>query len=93
LKKFQASGDHGISAIYEYLAIADIRAAADALRSVYDRTKGGDGYISLECSPYLANDTEATVEEALRLWKAVERPQPDGEGAGDAGGAFPRSSA
>src|SRR5258707_10459836 len=53
LKKFQAAGDHGISAIYEHLAIADIRAAADALRPVYDRTKGVDGYISLECSPYL----------------------------------------
>ncbi len=74
LKKFQAAGDHGISAIYEHLAMTDIRAAADALRPVYDRTKGVDGYISLECSPYLANDTEATVEEALRLWTAVERP-------------------
>jgi transaldolase / glucose-6-phosphate isomerase len=74
LKKFQAQGDHGISEIYEHLAIADIRAAADELRPVYAVTRGRDGYISLECSPYLANDTEATVIEALRLWKAVERP-------------------
>ncbi len=44
------------------------------LRPVYDATQGRDGYISLECSPYLANDTEATVAEALRLWAAVERP-------------------
>ena len=44
------------------------------LRPVYDETQGRDGYISLECSPYLANDTEATVAEALRLWAAVERP-------------------
>jgi transaldolase/glucose-6-phosphate isomerase len=74
LKQFQAQADHGISAIYEHLAIADIRAAADVLRPVYDETHGRDGYISLECSPYLANDTEATVGEALRLWAAVDRP-------------------
>ena len=74
LKQFQAQGDHSISAIYEHLAIADIRAAADVLRPVYEQTQGRDGYISLECSPYLANDTEATIGEALRLWQAVERP-------------------
>ena len=73
LKQFQAQADHSISAIYEHLAIADIRAAADVLRPVYDKTQGRDGYISLECSPYLANDTEATVGEALRLWAAVDR--------------------
>ena len=59
LKKFQSLADHSISAIYEHLAIADIRAAADVLRPVYDQTRGRDGYISLECSPYLANDTKA----------------------------------
>ena len=74
LKQFQAQADHSISEIYEHLAIADIRAAADMLRPVYDETQGRDGYISLECSPYLANDTEATMGEALRLWAAVERP-------------------
>ena len=74
LKQFQAQADHSVSAIYEHLAIADIRAAADVLRPVYERTQGRDGYISLECSPYLANDTKATVNEALRLWAAVERP-------------------
>ncbi|HET6609319.1 MAG TPA: bifunctional transaldolase/phosoglucose isomerase [Rhodopila sp.] len=74
LKAFQAEADHGISAIYEHLAIADIRAAADVLRPVYEQTDGRDGYISLECSPYLASDTEATVSEAQRLWAAVNRP-------------------
>lgn len=74
LKQFQAQADHSVSAIYEHLAIADIRAAADVLRPVYDQTQGRDGYISLECSPYLANETEATVEEARRLWTAVGRP-------------------
>ncbi|MEJ0070563.1 MAG: transaldolase [Pseudomonadota bacterium] len=74
LQQFQAQGDHAVSAIYEHLAIADIRAAADVLHPVYEATQGRDGYISLECSPYLANDTAATLGEALRLWAAVERP-------------------
>lgn len=74
LKRFQAGTDHSISAIYEHLAIDDIRGAADVLSPVYEQTQGRDGYISLECSPYLANDTEATVAEALRLWEAVKRP-------------------
>jgi transaldolase/glucose-6-phosphate isomerase len=71
---FQATGDHSVSEIYEHLAVADIQAAADLLRPVYEETKGYDGYVSLECSPYLANDTDATVGEALRLWEAVARP-------------------
>ena len=74
IKQFQAQADHSVSAIYEHLAIHDIRAAADMLRPVYDQTQGRDGYVSLECSPYLANDTEATVEEARRLWAEVARP-------------------
>jgi transaldolase / glucose-6-phosphate isomerase len=74
LKQFQASGDHSVNEIYEHLAVTDIQAAADVLKTVFDRTKGRDGYVSLECSPYLANDTEGTVAEALRLWKMVGRP-------------------
>jgi len=74
LKAFQARADHGISEIYEHLAITDIRAAADVLRPVFDRTQGRDGFISLECSPYLANDTAGTIAEAARLWKTVDRP-------------------
>lgn len=74
IRAFQAAGDHGVMAIYEHLAVADIRAAAAALRPVFDATAGRDGYISLECSPYVADDTEATVAEALRLWQAVDRP-------------------
>ena len=74
IKLFLASRDHSIAEIYEHLAIADIRAAADVLRPIYDGTRRRDGFISLECSPYLANDTAATIEEALRLWEAVARP-------------------
>ena len=47
--------------------------AADALRSVYDECHGTDGFVSLEVSPYLARDTEGTIAEAERLWKAVGR--------------------
>ena len=74
LKHFQVEADHSISAIYEHLAIADIHGAADVLMPVYEQTHGRDGYVSLECSPYLANETEATVAEALRLWAEVKRP-------------------
>jgi transaldolase / glucose-6-phosphate isomerase len=60
-------------AIYEQLAIRDIQDAADALRRVYDQTSRRDGYVSLEVSPYLAHKTQDTIDEALRLWKAVGR--------------------
>jgi transaldolase/glucose-6-phosphate isomerase len=59
---------------YEALAISDIQAAADTLRPVYDRLNGKDGYVSLEVSPYLANDTDATIAEAAKLWRLVDRP-------------------
>jgi len=60
--------------LFEQLAIEDIRLAADALRGVYDKTSGRDGFVSMEVSPRLAHDTEATCAEARRLWKAVDRP-------------------
>src|ERR1041385_5598787 len=59
---------------FEALAIRDIQDAADGLRSVFDASKGQDGFVSLEVSPYLARDTQATIEEARRLHKAVGRP-------------------
>ena len=58
---------------YELLAIRDIQDAADLLRPVYQSTNRRDGYVSLEVSPYLANDTKSTIEEARRLWKTVAR--------------------
>ena len=59
--------------IYESLAIADIQAAADVLRPVYESTNREDGYVSIEVAPTLANDTAATIAEARRLWEAVDR--------------------
>ena len=66
--------DRGVSAIYEALAVEDIKAAADLLRPVYDRTDGADGYVSLEVSPTLAHDTMGTVAEARRLFTELDRP-------------------
>lgn len=59
---------------YETLAVQDIQSAADHLRKIYDSSNGGDGFISLEVSPELAHDTAATLSEAVRLWKRVDRP-------------------
>jgi transaldolase/glucose-6-phosphate isomerase len=59
---------------YEHLAIQDIKAAAETLRPVYDRLDAKDGYVSLEVSPYIADDTDATIAEAQKLWAAVDRP-------------------
>lgn len=68
-----AAGQAPITAIYEELAIADIRVAADQLRRTYDVRDRHDGLVSLEVSPYLADDTEATIAEARRLWHTVGR--------------------
>src|SRR5215471_5340077 len=60
--------------IYEELLTTDVRNACDILRAVYDQTQGEDGFVSLEVSPHLAHDTQASLEEARRLWRRVERP-------------------
>lgn len=65
--------DMDAMSLYEQLAIGDIQDAADVLRSVYEQTNKRDGYVSLEVSPYLANDTQGTIAEARRLWQAVGR--------------------
>jgi transaldolase len=71
-----ALGARGLDAkaIYEAMAVQDLRAAADLMRAVWDATGGGDGFVSLEVSPLLARDTRGTIEEGRRLWKALARP-------------------
>ena len=59
---------------YEAQAIEDIKTAADTLRPVYDRLGAKDGYVSLEVSPYLADDTDSTISEAQKLWGLVDKP-------------------
>ncbi len=71
---FLGKADASVQDTYESQAIADIKAAAADLRPVYDRLDGKDGYVSLEVSPYLADTTEATIEEARRLWASVDEP-------------------
>ncbi|HWX77932.1 MAG TPA: transaldolase [Candidatus Acidoferrales bacterium] len=66
--------DADVEKLYEPLAIEDIRMAADVLRPVYDETDAADGYVSLEVSPHLAHDTQATIAEARRLRAEVDRP-------------------
>jgi len=59
--------------VYEKIAIRDVQDACDIFKPTYQSTRRRDGYVSLEVSPYLANDTKGTLEEARRLWKAVNR--------------------
>lgn len=63
-----------VEQIYESLAVEDIQHAADLFRPVYDRLDGADGFVSLEVSPRLANNTAQTIAEAHRLWQEVARP-------------------
>jgi transaldolase/glucose-6-phosphate isomerase len=63
-----------LNTLYESLVLDDIAATADLLLPVYERTKGLDGYVSLEVRPTLANDTEKTIEEARRLFSRLNRP-------------------
>jgi transaldolase len=60
--------------IYDELTVADIKAACDLFRPLFESTRGGDGYVSIEVHPDLANDTEATKKETQRLWALVDRP-------------------
>ncbi|HTT22333.1 MAG TPA: bifunctional transaldolase/phosoglucose isomerase, partial [Candidatus Sulfotelmatobacter sp.] len=74
LSSLKDRSDLDAKARYEIIAIRDIQDAADLLRPIYEQSNLRDGYISLEVSPYLARDTQGTLEEARRLWKAVDRP-------------------
>jgi transaldolase / glucose-6-phosphate isomerase len=67
-KKLDAKG------LFEKIAIRDVQDACDIFQPVYNESNRRDGYVSLEVSPFLANDTKGTLEEARRLWKSVNRP-------------------
>ena len=60
--------------LFELVETTDVQRACDLFAGVYSSTRGGDGYVSIECSPAVANDHTATVEEAHRLWETVDRP-------------------
>ena len=72
IARFTAQG-FGVEEIYDRLTIADVQGACDVLRGVWETSDGVDGYVSLEVSPHLANDTDGTVREARRLHETVAR--------------------
>ena len=63
-----------VQGVYEAISQHDVRSAADEFRPVYDQADGKDGFVSLEVNPHLAFDTQGTIDEALRLWSALDRP-------------------
>ncbi len=82
LSEFLTKADASIVETFESLAIADIQAACDDLRPVYDRLDGKDGYVSLEVSPYLALETDATLARSEEAVGGGRSAQPDGQDSG-----------
>lgn len=74
IRRFADQGGTDVNALYDALVLEDIGRGADLLRPVYDSTHGGDGYISIEVPPSMAQETSRTVQEAHRLWDALKRP-------------------
>lgn len=74
IRTLNAKGRTHAKDVYEELAIADIQAACDLLRPVYDANKARDGFASLEVSPHLAHNAAGSIEEGRRLWHRVDRP-------------------
>jgi transaldolase len=74
LRAAVASGVRDPQELFFELALDDVREAADVLRPAYDASNGRDGFVSFECTPDLADDTGATIEQALELWNRLVRP-------------------
>ncbi len=74
LRAMVASGVRNPQRLFFELALDDVRRAADLLRPAYDHSGGRDGFVSFECTPDLADDSEATIEQALALWSRLDRP-------------------
>ena len=73
VQELAGEGQDDPEVIFRMLAVRDIQAACDVMRSVWDETGGRDGYVSLEVNPKLAHETEATAERAKLLWRLVDR--------------------
>jgi len=74
IRSVAGAGELTAMELFELIATTDVREACDAFRATYDRTRGADGYVSIEVSPGAANDARATISEASRLWATVDRP-------------------
>jgi transaldolase len=68
------SGARDPQTLFLALALDDVRQAADVLRPSYDASDGQDGFVSFECTPDLADDTDGTIAQALELWRRLARP-------------------
>jgi transaldolase len=69
-----ALNEKNIQVIYETICLRDVQNAADEFKTIYKKTNGKDGFVSLEVNPHLAHDTDGTIKEARRLWKSLNRP-------------------
>jgi transaldolase len=74
LRAAAGSGVRDPQELFFELALDDVRRAADLLRPAYDQSDGRDGFVSFECTPDLADDSDATIEQALELWGRLARP-------------------
>ena len=74
LRGLAAAGERDTQELFFALALDDVRAAARELRPVYERSGGRDGFISFECTPDLADDSEATIAQASDLWQRLDQP-------------------
>src|SRR5947209_14908980 len=74
IRELVASGIDDPNDIFLSLAITDIQRAADVLRPVFERTSGGDGFVSLEVTPGVAHDTALTIDMVSAIWERVQRP-------------------
>lgn len=74
LRRLLSAGQRDLQELFFSLALDDVREAARLLRPEYDRTGGADGFISFECTPDLADDTEATIAQARVLWERLDQP-------------------
>jgi transaldolase len=73
LRRLAADGQEDTQELFFAIALDDVRDAAELLRPAFDRTNGADGFISFECTPDLADDTDATVAQAIDLWQRIDR--------------------
>jgi transaldolase len=74
LQRLLATGERDTRELFFALALEDVGRAADILMPIYERTAGHDGYVSIECTPDLADDTDATIIQARDLWARLQRP-------------------
>jgi transaldolase len=74
LRAVVASGVRTPQELFFAIALDDVRRAADLLRPVYEASDGRDGFVSFECTPDLADHTDATIDQALELWHRLDRP-------------------